>query len=142
MSDGGMTLQALGGVNSPCGWYCVRGQLPSTRGQEHTHTDSITDSGATQIFVMDGTPVVNKQKTTHPLRVALADGRMVTSMHMCDIHIKGLPITLTGHMIPEISVASLFGIRVLTAALPTSMASSSSPHTTNNLNSWNQKDTK
>ncbi len=38
VSDGGMTLQALGGVNSPCGWYRVRGQLPSTGGQEHTHT--------------------------------------------------------------------------------------------------------
>ncbi len=38
VSDGSMTLQALGGVNSPCGWYRVRGQLPSTRGREHTHT--------------------------------------------------------------------------------------------------------
>ena len=35
---------------------------------------------------------------------------------MCDIYIKGLPVTLTGHIIPELSVASLFGIRVLTAA--------------------------
>jgi hypothetical protein len=78
--------------------------------------DSIADSGATQIFLMDGTPVVNKWKTTCPLRVALADGRVVTSTHMCDIHIKGLPITLRGHIIPELSVASLFGIHVLTAA--------------------------
>jgi hypothetical protein len=38
VSDGGMTLQALGGVNLPCGWYRVRGQLPSTRGGEHTHS--------------------------------------------------------------------------------------------------------
>ena len=38
VSDGGMTLQALGGVNSPCGWFFVRGHLPSTGGQEHTHT--------------------------------------------------------------------------------------------------------
>jgi hypothetical protein len=29
---------ALGGVNSPCGWYRVRGQPPSTGGQVHTHT--------------------------------------------------------------------------------------------------------
>jgi hypothetical protein len=36
VSDGGMTLQALGGVNLPCSWYRVRGQLPSTGGQEHT----------------------------------------------------------------------------------------------------------
>ncbi len=26
-----------GGVNSPCGWYPVRGQLPSTGSQDHTH---------------------------------------------------------------------------------------------------------
>ena len=38
MSDGGMTLQALGGVNSPCDWYRVRGQPLTTGGQEHTHT--------------------------------------------------------------------------------------------------------
>jgi hypothetical protein len=38
VSDGGMTLQALGGGNSPCGWYRVSGQLPSTGGREHTHT--------------------------------------------------------------------------------------------------------
>jgi hypothetical protein len=34
---GGMTLQALGGVNLPCGWYRVRGQPPTTGGQVHTH---------------------------------------------------------------------------------------------------------
>jgi hypothetical protein len=31
-------LQALGGVNSPCNWYRVRGQPLTTGGQEHTHT--------------------------------------------------------------------------------------------------------
>jgi hypothetical protein len=76
---------------------------------------SITDSGATQIFVMDGTPVVNRRPTTRPLRVALADGRIVTSTHMCDITIEGLPTTLTGHIVPNLSVASLFGICVLTS---------------------------
>ncbi len=38
VSDGGMTLQALGGVNLPCGWYRIRWQLPSTGGREHRHT--------------------------------------------------------------------------------------------------------
>ncbi len=37
VSDRGMMLQALGGVNSPCCWYRIRGQLPSTGGWEHTH---------------------------------------------------------------------------------------------------------
>jgi hypothetical protein len=79
-------------------------------------TEAIADLGATQIFVMDGIPVHNKQKTTCPLKVSLANGRRVTSTHMCDIIIPGLPTTLVGHIIPELSIASLFGIRVLTAA--------------------------
>jgi hypothetical protein len=79
-------------------------------------TEAIADSGGTQIFVMDGIPVHNKQKTTCPLKVALADRRRVTSTHMCDIIIPGLPTTLVGHIVPELSIASLFGIRVLTAA--------------------------
>ncbi len=78
--------------------------------------DTIANSGATQIFVMDGTPVVIKRPTTHPLKVALADGRIVVSTHMCDIKIDGLPTVLTGHIIPDLSIASLFGIRVLTEA--------------------------
>jgi hypothetical protein len=75
---------------------------------------AIADSGATQIFIMDGTPVNNKRPTKHPLKVALADGRKVMSTHICDVDIPGLPVILTGHIIPELSVASLFGIRVLT----------------------------
>jgi hypothetical protein len=78
--------------------------------------DAIADSGATQIFVMDGTPVINKRPITHPLKVALADGWIVLSTYMCDIKINGLPTVLTGHIIPDLSIASLFGIRVLTEA--------------------------
>ncbi len=78
--------------------------------------DAIADSGATLIFVMEGSPVLNKQKTTCPLKVALADSRRVMSMHMCDIVLPGLPTTLVGHIVPELSIASLFGIRVLTEA--------------------------
>jgi hypothetical protein len=77
---------------------------------------AIADSGTTQFFVMDGTPVHNKQKTTCPLKVALADGRRVMSTHMCDIIVPGLPTTLIGHIVPELSMASHFGIHVLTEA--------------------------
>jgi len=75
---------------------------------------AIADSGATQIFIMEGTPVKNKRPTDRPLKVALADGRRVMSTHICDVDIPGLPVVLTGHIIPELSIASLFGIRVLT----------------------------
>jgi hypothetical protein len=63
---------------------------------------------------MDGTPVVNKRVTTNSLTVSLVDSHQVLSTHMCDIHIVGLPFPLTGHIIPELSIASLFGICVLT----------------------------
>ncbi len=56
---------------------------------------------------MDGTPVINKRVSTRPLKVSLADGREVVSTHMCDIHIDGLPLVLTGHIIPDLSIASL-----------------------------------
>jgi hypothetical protein len=36
------------------------------------------------------------------------------STRMCDVNIPGLPITLTGHIIPDLSIALLFGIRVYT----------------------------
>ena len=61
-------------------------------------------------------PVVNKHPTSMPLKVALADGHHIMSTHMCDIAIDGLPQVLTGHIIPDLSIASLFGIRVLTEA--------------------------
>jgi hypothetical protein len=35
---------------------------------------------------------------------------------MCDIRINGLPVVLTGHIIPDLSIALLFGIRVLPEA--------------------------
>ncbi len=78
--------------------------------------DAIADLGATQIFVMDGTPIVNKRRTMCPLKVSLANSCKVTSTHMCDVNISGLPVTLMGHNIPESSVASLFSICVPLAA--------------------------
>ena len=63
-----------------------------------------------QNFVMDGIPAHNMQKTTCPLKVALVDGWGVMSTHMCNIIIPGLPTTLIGHIVPELAIASLFGI--------------------------------
>ena len=39
--------------------------------------NAIPDSKATQIFVMEGTPVINKRATTRPLKVSLTNGRQV-----------------------------------------------------------------
>ncbi len=77
-------------------------------------SNAIADSGAMQIFVMEGIPAINKRVTTNPLTVSLADGHKVLLTHIGDIHIQGLPFPLTGHIIPNLSIASLFGIHVLT----------------------------
>jgi hypothetical protein len=55
--------------------------------------DAIPNSGATQIFVMEGTPVKNKWCTSCPLKVTLVDRHQVMTTHVCDIYIPGLPYT-------------------------------------------------
>jgi hypothetical protein len=76
--------------------------------------DAIANSGVAQIFVVEETLVKNKRRTTCPLKVMLANGQQVWTTHMCNINIPGLPITLTGCIIPNLTIASLFGIQVLT----------------------------
>ncbi len=41
---------------------------------------------------------------------------MVGSTHVCDYKIPGLPTLLEGHIVPELTVALLIGIRVLCKA--------------------------
>ena len=65
---------------------------------------------------MEGADVINKRTALKPLTINLPDGRQVQSTHICDIAIPGLPTTLTGHIVPDLTVASLFGIRVLCKA--------------------------
>jgi hypothetical protein len=111
VSDGtSMTYQTVFSASVPTGQSSLQAVFTITP------NDAIADLGATQIFVIEGTPVLNKQITTCPLSVALADGCRVMSTHMCDIVLPGLPTTLVGHIVPELSIASLFGIRVLTEA--------------------------
>ncbi len=73
----------------------------------------VVDMGATSIFVMDGVDVENIRLATKPLTVNLPDGRKIKSTHVCDINIPGLPIILTGHILPDLKIASLIGIRPL-----------------------------
>jgi hypothetical protein len=65
---------------------------------------------------MEGADVKNKRPAIKPLTINLPDGRQIESTHRCDIDIPGLPTTLTGHIVPNLAIASLFGIRVLCKA--------------------------
>jgi hypothetical protein len=78
-----------------------------------TASQAIADTGATNIFIMEGTPVKIIQPATKQLTINLPDGSQVKSTHLCDIPIQGLPIVLTGHIVPILSIASLIGICVL-----------------------------
>jgi hypothetical protein len=71
------------------------------------------DTGATSVFVKEGVPVANKQLATHPLAVNLPDSCKVQSMHTCNVVVPGLPHPLVGHIVPNLAIASLFGIRPL-----------------------------
>jgi hypothetical protein len=79
-------------------------------------SNAIVDTGATAIFIMEGTPVDNKRIASHPLTINLPDGTNVKSTHCCDIKIPGLPTVLTGHIVPSLTIASLIGVRVLCEA--------------------------
>ncbi len=79
-------------------------------------THAIADTGATSIFIMKGTPVKNLRRTNNPITISLPDGSKVTSTHICDICIPGLPTVLTEHIVPGITIASLIGIRILCKA--------------------------
>ncbi len=66
---------------------------------------AVANTGATSVFIMDGTPTKNKQPAMQPIQISLPNGRKVITTHICDITIPGLPITLTGHIVPEMTIA-------------------------------------
>ena len=55
----------------------------------------------------------NVRPATTPLKINLPDGSIVQSTHICDLEIPGLPHVLEGHIVPDLTVASLVGIRIL-----------------------------
>ncbi len=71
---------------------------------------AIADTGATSIFIMDGTDVANKQVAVRPLTINFPDGQQIKSTHMSNIQIVGLPTILKGHIVPSLNVAFLIGI--------------------------------
>ena len=58
----------------------------------------------------------NIQPAVTPLIVNLLDGTVVRSTHICDYEIPGLPTRLEAHIVPDLTVVLLIGIRVLCKA--------------------------
>ncbi len=57
--------------------------------------------------------VVTKHLATKALTINMPNGQKVTSTQVCNISIPGLPLTLMGHIVPHLAVASLMGISPL-----------------------------
>ena len=77
-------------------------------------THAVADTGATAIMIMKKTPnMKNVRLATQPLTINLPDGTMVKSTHIRNLEIPGLPHVLEGHIVPDLTVASLVGIRIL-----------------------------
>jgi hypothetical protein len=77
---------------------------------------AITDMGATSFFLTKDAPCQNKQLTNSPLSLTLPYGQKIKSTHVCDITIPGLPTIITGHIMPDMTAASFFGVRVFSKA--------------------------
>jgi hypothetical protein len=77
---------------------------------------AIADTGATSLFLTKGAPCLNKRCATTPILVTPPDGRKIFSSHTCDVAIPGLPTVLTGHIMPDMTIASLLGIQILCKA--------------------------
>jgi hypothetical protein len=79
-------------------------------------THAIANTGATSFFVMEGTPMSNEGDAPNPLNIPLPNGKKVKSTKICNITIPGLPVMLTGHILPGLSMAPLMGICILCKA--------------------------
>ena len=79
-------------------------------------TQAIADTGATSVFIMEGTDVDNKCIAKDPLTINLPNGKKVVSTHVSDTNILGPPMMLTGHTVPSLKVTLLLGIRPLCKA--------------------------
>jgi hypothetical protein len=60
---------------------------------------------------MEGAAIDSKRIAVSPLTINLPDGKKIQSTHVCNINIPGLPTTLTGQIVPSLTIASLIGIK-------------------------------
>ncbi len=79
-------------------------------------THAVADTGAMSIFLMAGAPANNIRAATKPIHISLPDEKTIVSTHICDVDIPGLQHKLIEHIIPEMKMASLLGIRILCKA--------------------------
>jgi hypothetical protein len=95
---------------------CAASIQHHVNGMQIAPTHAVADTGAMLVFVMAGAPAKNIRMATKPIHLSLPDRTKISSTHKCDIDIPGLPDTLIGHIVLDMKMASLLGIRVLCKA--------------------------
>ncbi len=68
----------------------------------------VANTRATSYFLTKGAPCQNKRCTLNPISITLPNRRKIMSTHVCDINIPGLPTTLTGHIVPNMTTTLFF----------------------------------
>ena len=108
-----MTLQLVAeNLSSKRQQICAASVHPKKPSIPITH--AVADTGVTSIMIMKKTPnMKNVCLATQPLTINLPDGTMVKSTHIWDLEIPGLSYVLEGHIVPDLTVASLVEIRIL-----------------------------
>ena len=77
---------------------------------------AIADTSATLLFLTKCAQCQNKWHEPTPISITLPDSHKIFSLHICNILIPGPPTILTGHIMPDMTTATLFGIRILSKA--------------------------
>ncbi len=77
---------------------------------------AVAKTGATSLFLTKGASCQKKRHAKNPVIVTLPNGCKIKLTHVCNVMIPSLPMVLTGHIMPDMTTASLFGIRVLCKA--------------------------
>jgi hypothetical protein len=55
----------------------------------------------------------NIHPATHPFNINLPNKKVVRLMHVCNLKVWGFPNVLKGHIVPNLTEASLIRIRIL-----------------------------
>ncbi len=100
----------------------VYNRLTSAGNAEHTNklfispSLTVADTSTTFFFLTKSAPYQNKCITTHPISLTLPNRKQFMSTHLCNVVIPGLCTVLTGHIVLDLTIASLFRICLLCKA--------------------------
>ena len=73
---------------------------------------TISDSGATGHFLVEGAPVTNVQVADNPISITIPNGKRMTSTRTCNLDIPWLPNHVTeAYIVPGLAHASLISTR-------------------------------